>query len=125
MHEASIVEGLMQILESQAAAHGVARIRRVNLKVGKLRAVEPQALVACFEVFAEGTVAEGAELVIEHVPAHGRCEDCGEDFEVRGFRLLCPACGGRNVALSGGRELLIENFEAETGETEKDETPCA
>ncbi len=125
MHEASIVFGLMRILESQAAAHGVARIRRVNLKVGKLRAVEPQALAACFEAFAEGTAAEGAELHVEHVPARGDCEDCGAGFEVRGFRLICPSCGGRRVTLTGGQELSIESFEADTGTEEEDDPPCA
>lgn len=111
MHEAAIVCGLMKILGRQAAEHGVSRICRVNLKVGRLKAVEPQALVACFAMFAEGTIADGAELAIDHVPARGCCEDCGTDFAVTGFRFRCPACGGRNVSLSGGEELYIESFE--------------
>ena len=111
MHEASIVFGLMKILDQQAAEHGVSRIRRVNLKIGRLRAVEPQALVACFEVFAEGSAAEGAELAIEPVAARGHCEDCGQDFEVQGFRLRCPRCDGQRIAVTGGQELSIESFE--------------
>lgn len=111
MHEASIVYGLMKILESQAAAHGVARITRVNLKIGRLRAVEPQALVSCFEIFAEGTAAEGAELAIDHVPALGHCGGCGHDFALEGFRLVCPACGADDVTLTGGNDLSIESFE--------------
>lgn len=111
MHEAAIVDGLMKILARQAAEHGVSHIRRVNLKVGRLKAVEPQALVACFEMFAEGTVADGAELAIDHVPAHGCCADCGTGFAVTGFRFRCPACGGRDVLLTGGEELCLESFE--------------
>lgn len=111
MHEAAIVCGLMKILDRQVRAHGITRIRRVNLKVGKLKAVEPQALVACFEIFAEGTPAEGAELVIDHVPAHGQCRDCRRDFTLEGFRLRCPACGGNRIDLSGGEELYVDSFE--------------
>ena len=33
----------------------------MTLKVGRLRAVEPQQLASCFAMFAEGTVAEGAD----------------------------------------------------------------
>lgn len=111
MHEASIVHGLMGILEREAAEHGVTRIVRVKLRIGRLRAVEPQALAACFELFAEGTAAEGAELVVDHVPARGRCAGCGHDFVLEGFRALCPACGGAEVTLTGGRDLCVESFE--------------
>lgn len=112
MHEAAIVCGLMKILDRHATAYGITRIKRVNLKVGKLKAVEPQALAACFEVFAEGTLAEGAELAIDHVPARGRCRDCGRGFEVAGFRLCCPSCNGSRIDITGGEELYIDSFEA-------------
>jgi len=111
MHDAAIVCGLMKILGRQAKAHGISRIRRVTVKVGKLKAVEPQALAACFEIFAEGTPAEGAELAIDHVPAHGKCRDCGRDFDLEGFRLLCPGCGGNRVDIAGGEDLYVESFE--------------
>ena len=65
MHETAIVGGLMRILEQKAARNGVAHISSVLLKVGRLRAVEPQQLSACFEMFTEGTVADGAVLVID------------------------------------------------------------
>jgi len=46
MHEAAIVGSLIAILNQQARLHDVKRVRRVNLKVGQLTAVEPQALVS-------------------------------------------------------------------------------
>lgn len=113
MHEASIVSALMDILLDRAARHGVGRIARVTLKVGRLRAVEPRALAGCFEIFAEGTPAEGAELVIESVPIRGRCEDCGALVEIEGFRFRCGLCHGGRIALTSGQELYIESFEAE------------
>jgi hydrogenase nickel incorporation protein HypA/HybF len=115
MHEASIVEGLMRILERQAAQHGVSAIRRVNLRVGRLRAVEPRQLVSCFEMFAEGTLADGAELAVEEVPVRARCRACGNEFEVPRYRFECPACGGGDVEVTRGQELYIESFEASDG----------
>ncbi|HEX8989943.1 MAG TPA: hydrogenase maturation nickel metallochaperone HypA [Rhodocyclaceae bacterium] len=112
MHETAIVTGLMRILEEKAAAHGVERILRVTVKVGRLRAVEPAQLVACFEMFAEGTVAEGAELVIAPVAVRARCKDCGTEFEVPKFRFDCPGCGGGEVDVIAGQELFVESFEA-------------
>lgn len=112
MHEAAIVEGLMRILERQAAQHGVSAIRCVHLKVGRLRAVEPQQLVSCFEMFAEGTLADGAVLAIEELPVRARCKSCGNEFEVPRYRFQCPACGAGEVDVIQGQELYIESFEA-------------
>lgn len=112
MHEASIVEGLMRILEQQAARHGVSAIRRVNVKAGRLRAVEPRQLVSCFEMFAEGTVADGAELIVDEVPVRTRCKACGREFDVPRYRFECPDCGGGDVDVIQGQELYIESFEA-------------
>ncbi len=112
MHETAIVEGLMRILQRQAAQHGVARITGVTVKVGRLRAVEPAQLVACFEMFAEGTVAEGAQLQVLSLAVRARCKACGTEFEVPRFRFQCPACGAGEVDVIQGQELYIDCFEA-------------
>lgn len=112
MHETAIVGGLMRILEQKAARHGAARISRVSLKVGRLCAVEPQQLMACFEMFAEGTVADGAELVIDVIGVRGRCRQCATEFDVPRYRFECPACGGNDIEVIQGQELYIESFEA-------------
>ena len=112
MHETAIISGLMRILEERAAAHKVEHIARVRLKVGRLRAVEPKQLRACFEMFSEGTLADQAELVIDEVPVCARCKACGHEFEVPRFRFECPACTSGDVGVIAGQELYIESFEA-------------
>jgi len=111
MHEATIVAGLMRILETQAQAHGVERIGRVTLKIGRLRAVEPEQLRLCFEMFAEDTLADGAQLVIDPVAVRAHCKNCQTDFEVERYRFDCPQCGSGEVEVTGGQELYIESFE--------------
>ncbi|TXT37340.1 MAG: hydrogenase nickel incorporation protein HypA/HybF [Comamonadaceae bacterium] len=118
MHETAIVGGLMRILEQKATRHGVARISRVLLKVGRLCAVEPQQLIACFEMFAEGTVADGAELVIDVIGVRGRCRQCAHAFDVPRYRFECPACGGNDIEVIQGQELYIESFEAVSREAD-------
>ena len=93
MHEASIVAGMMHILEDEARRHNVSRITRVRLSVGLFTAVEPKTLEACFELYAEGTAAEGAELDITTVPAEGRCPECGS--------LWLEGKGGRDFLITG------------------------
>ena len=123
MHETAIVTGLMRIIETQAAGQGTTRVSQVRLKVGRLRAVEPQQLASCFELFAEGTVAEGAELIIDVVGVRGRCRACGHAFDILRFRFECPACGGNDIEVTQGQELYIESFEAERGPTPAEPGP--
>lgn len=112
MHEITLVTGLFQIINEQVAAQGIESVSKVRLKVGELAAVEPMTLRACFEVVAEGTVAAGAELEIEAVPLSGRCRGCGDGFRIENFSFVCPACGGGDVELTGGKELYVESLEA-------------
>lgn len=115
MHETAIVTGLIRILETHAARHGATHITRVRLKVGRLRAVEPQQLCSCFEMFAEGTIAEGAELLIDELGVRGRCRNCAAEFAVARYRFVCPGCAGSDIEVTQGQELYIESFEADSG----------
>jgi hydrogenase nickel incorporation protein HypA/HybF len=110
MHELSLAEAVVQIACRHAAGRPVAR---VELKVGHLRQVVPGALEFAFELVAQGTEAEGAELVMEEVPAAGRCRSCGAESELPGFPLQCAACGGLDLELFRGEELLVDSLEIE------------
>lgn len=114
MHEITLVTGLFEIIKEQVAARGIESISKVRLKVGELAAVEPMTLTACFEVVAEGTVAEGARLEIEEVPLTGRCRGCGAGFRIENFSFICPSCGEGDAEMTGGRELCLESLEAIT-----------
>jgi hydrogenase nickel incorporation protein HypA/HybF len=110
MHELSLAESVVRI----AAAHAGGRpVAKVELKVGHLRQVVPSALAFAFELVAQGTPVAGAELVMEEVPAAGRCRRCGAESELPGFPLQCGACGGLDLELLRGEELLVDALELE------------
>jgi hydrogenase nickel incorporation protein HypA/HybF len=83
------------------------------MKVGYLRQVVPSSLAFGFELLAEGTPVEGAELEIEQVPAQGRCRACGLEGRLGGFPLLCPECGSFDLEILEGEELSVESLELE------------
>ena len=110
MHELSIAESIVRIA---AAYAGDRRICKVELKIGHLRQVVPSALELAFELVAQGTPAEGAELEIEEVPAAGVCRRCGTESRVDGFPLRCSRCGELELELIRGEELLVDALELE------------
>jgi hydrogenase nickel incorporation protein HypA/HybF len=110
MHELSIAEGVVGIVSRNAAGR---RVMKVELKVGHLRQVVPSALQFAFELLTDGTPLEGAELVIEDVPASGRCRQCGAVTQMRAFPLQCARCCGLDLEIETGEELLVDALEIE------------
>jgi hydrogenase nickel incorporation protein HypA/HybF len=110
MHELSIAQAIVTIAEQHAAGRPVAR---VEVKVGHLRQVVPSSLAFSFELVSERTALDGAELAIEEVPAVGRCRACGAETEQDGFPLRCEPCGGLDLEVVRGEELLVDALELE------------
>ena len=110
MHELSIAQSIVGIADRHAAGRQVVR---VELKVGRLRQVVPSALEFAFQLVAQGTAVEGAELVMEEVPVAGICRDCGSEGPLGDFPLGCASCGGLDVEVTRGEELLVDSLELE------------
>jgi hydrogenase nickel incorporation protein HypA/HybF len=108
MHELSIAEAIVRIAERHAEGR---RVARVEVRVGYLRQVVPSALEFAFELVAQGTAVEGAELALEEVPAAGRCRECGAESVLPTFPFGCAGCGGLDLEVFQGEELLVESLE--------------
>jgi hydrogenase nickel incorporation protein HypA/HybF len=115
MHELAVAQALIQQVEEALRAKSVQRVTTVTIAVGKLAGVDPDCLQFAFPLAAEGTIAEGAELIVEPVPAAVRCRTCGQTTTTDVPLFACAACGGTEVELASGRELLLRSVEIDTG----------
>ena len=114
MHEMSIAESTIQIVEAELAKLGhPAVVTQINLKVGKLRAVIPESLHFCFSVLAKGTSLEGSHLHIAQMPLRLACGACGTEFDLDVPLFACAECGSSNVRVVSGEELSIDSIEIE------------
>ena len=112
MHELSIAGAIVDIGVRHAGGRPVSRI---EVKVGHLRQVVPSALQFAFELVAQGTPLDGAELALEEIPATVRCGTCGAESRLDGFPLICP-CGSADVDIVAGQELTVESLDVEEEE---------
>lgn len=124
MHETGVCRSIVETVEHFALAGHAKRVKTVRIKLGEVHDVVPEILIGAFGWMARGTVAEGAEMVIERIPFTVKCELCGEVYrlDVHDERTWdCPACHQRAYHLHTGREFLIDAIEIENyapGETD-------
>jgi len=111
MHEVSIMEEAVRLAVDTAKAKGAGRVSRLRLRVGTLSGVVPEAMHFAFDVVCRGTIAEGAKLEIESVPATCWCAGCQAEFECADWLNECPRCHGVSGDLRRGRELEITSVE--------------
>ena len=110
MHELSIADAVVTIAREHARGR---RVSAVDVRIGRLRQVVPDALEFAFELVAAGTEVEGAELRVEHVPVRVRCARCAAESEAPEFPLACAECGSVDVEVVAGEELQVESLELE------------
>ena len=113
MHEMSLMGGVFEVIEQTLSQHNANRVLKVKLKVGQLTNAEPDALQMAFEAYSKDTICEGAELIVERVPVHGRCRNCQFEFAVKTLFFLCPKCHNTSIEVIQGEELLLESLEVE------------
>ena len=120
MHELSIAEELLEIIETRAAGAGIGRVERITLKIGEYSGIMPEALEFAFEVAGQGTVAEGARLEIVEVPVTVRCNACEAETVLEDFAFLCTECGSLDVTVLQGNELYLDSIEVDGDTADED-----
>ena len=113
MHEMSLAESVLQIIEESARTQNFRRVRTVVLEIGKLAAVEADAMRFCFDAVTRGSIAEGAQLEIIETPGAGRCIACGRTVALLEQYGLCPECGSPQIEIVTGNQMRVKNLEVE------------
>ncbi|GAB6060519.1 hydrogenase maturation nickel metallochaperone HypA [Desulfonatronum parangueonense] len=118
MHEMSIAESLIRMVEAEMANHGLRTVHRIKIKHGALSTMVPDALDLAFEIMTKGTALEGVVIEYEKVPLTMRCNACNATFspEVQSLHFApCPSCGeefGHTVI--SGKEMNLEQIEGDS-----------
>ena len=116
MHELSIAQNILEIVQQYVPLQDRHRITRVGMKLGELSGVVVDSLEFCFGAINAGTPMEGARLDIEHIPLQAECKTCKTRFHVEESRFRCPACESEDLEITAGRELQVTDIELRDGE---------
>lgn len=108
MHEIGLAEDLAAAARRRAAGRPVARVR---VHVGTQHRVDQPSMDQAFALVTQGTELEGADLDLVLIQAKNSCRSCGQETLADEALPACPACGGVDVELAGGDELLLESIQ--------------
>ncbi len=113
MHEMSIAESVLQIIEDTARAEGYAKVNAVWLEIGQLAGVEKESLRFCFDVVTRDSVARDARLEIIETAGQGWCMECARSVALSALYEPCPNCGSFQIEVTGGEEMRVKELEVE------------
>lgn len=120
MHELSIAQSLLTMVEQELEKHPGGRCRAIRVVYGSLTNLVPEAFELAVESLTLGTPMEGVALTLTQKPLRIKCRACGLEFEPASKHLgppiyPCPQCDeelGHEVIQ--GKELYLESLEIET-----------
>ncbi|MHA1634384.1 MAG: hydrogenase maturation nickel metallochaperone HypA [Candidatus Thorarchaeota archaeon] len=128
MHEFSAACSIVDTAVEAARSNNATKVNVVNIEVGEFTFLIPEQLAFNFEIASKNTIIEGAELRIKNVKGRLLCSDCGFEGEsivdpgippqIAVFApMKCPKCGSSSTTITGGKDFIITNIEAEIPES--------
>lgn len=113
MHELSICQSMLKIVDQTMEQHEGAKLRKIFLDVGRGSTIDPTLLKEAFAVLTSDGPYIGTELVINDIPIAGECRACGRDFVYEELAFGCPNCGSTDIRITSGMELDVKALEVD------------
>lgn len=110
MHEMSITQGIIDICENHA---GGRRVLSIDVEIGELSSVVPEAVEFCFEACSQGTLLQGARINFIRIPGRGHCLDCAAETGLTAIFGACQYCGSFQVRIISGEEMRVREIEVD------------
>lgn len=107
MHELSIAEGIIEVVERTARQNNVTSVKKVRVAIGRLAGVDIPSLRFAWESVTKMGVARAAELEIDQPEGQAWCMDCSKTVPLNNFGEPCPHCGGFHLTPTGGKEMRV------------------
>ena len=110
MHELSIASALVRQALEVAGENNLARIEAIEVEVGVLQQVVPEALDLAFQAESQDTPAAGAVLRQVEVPMRARCRSCGHEYAPDIDCFQCDQCGRADPEIIDGRDIILKSL---------------
>jgi hydrogenase nickel incorporation protein HypA/HybF len=91
------------------------KVTGVKVRVSSAHAIDAGALAQWFQMAADGTPAQDAEVDVVVEPVVIRCRSCGNEQVADNplMAVACPRCGGVDMEVVGTESVVLESVAME------------
>ena len=111
MHEMSLAQSIVEIVENTAQQNQAPSVVSVKLIVGELAGVEMHALMQRLNIATQGTVMQDAKIEIERPEGTAWCLKCQKTVPIHRRGEPCPECGSYQLSVNGGDDFRVSELE--------------
>lgn len=111
MHEASIAQDIIDIVNDVMTGYPDKKVKQVNVIIGEMVAVVPESLQFSYQAISAESPLQDSILNIEIVPILARCRSCDKEFDISAFEFYCPFCQSLSIEILKGNEFYIKDVE--------------
>ena len=113
MHEVSIAQNILDIVEKEAEKQKASKIHLVKIILGQFTGVVKEALEFALLTVKKNSIANDTHFQIDTVPLKTHCSDCKNDYSnQQEIIFTCPSCNG-NLEIISGKEMYIDYIDLE------------
>jgi hydrogenase nickel incorporation protein HypA/HybF len=113
MHEFSIAVSIINIVENNALKNNAKEIISVDIEVGEVSGVDPDALALALESAVTDTKLEKSIINLITIASLAKCLKCSHEFKPDDIFSPCPFCGDYQHEIMKGKELNVRSINIE------------
>ena len=117
VHELAVTQRVLDIALEKAAEANATRVTGIKLVIGEMSNIVDDCVQFYFDFLSQDSIASGATLAFERIPAKLRCRQCGHSFALNGLPWNCPRCNQWDVEILTGQELYVDSIEVDDEDT--------
>jgi hydrogenase nickel incorporation protein HypA/HybF len=108
VHEVSLLENILDTLQSYAQSQHFTKVIQIELEIGALSGVSADALQFGFDAVMKGSLAEQATLTIHPISGVGKCRVCNTYSQLTTLHDPCHHCGAFGMMVTKGTQMRIK-----------------
>jgi hydrogenase nickel incorporation protein HypA/HybF len=113
MHELSIAENIIEIIENTVKENSADKVTLVEIEIGEMSGVLIDSLKLALEISVKGTVIENTEVKIYEIGGETQCNSCNNIFPIHDLYTPCPECESYDNKIIKGNEMKIKSITLE------------
>lgn len=110
MHELSIAQSILSIVEETVRNNNATEVTELELEIGVFAGIEYESLEFALKVISNNSILSNAKIVVIKPDGKANCMDCGKTFMLENLFAACPGCNGYRYNITQGKELRVKSL---------------